>query len=143
MAGGFVVMFAADFLLEFPHFRRKEFHGAAALCAHHMMVAAAIVLVLVTGNSIVERNLAGQPALGQQLQRAVHGGKADFRILARDQPVEFVSGKVFAGFQKGSQDGVALLRMFQAHTLQVLMQNSLRLADHFAGNAGLVINPIL
>lgn len=143
VAGGFVVMFAADLLLQLAYFGRKEFHRTAAFCAHHVMVTAAIVLVLVTSNAVVKGDLTCQPAFGQQFQRAVYGGKADSRILARDQAMEFVCGKMLPGFQEGAQNGVTLFRMFQAHTLQMLMQNSLRLANHFAGNTGLVVDPIL
>ena len=50
---------------------------------------------------------------------------------------------MFARFQKGSQNCVALFGVFQAYALQVLVQDALRFANHFPRNAGLVINAFL
>jgi hypothetical protein len=50
---------------------------------------------------------------------------------------------VLAGFEEGSQDGVALRRMFQTDTLEMLMQNLLRFAHHLGRNAGLIVNALL
>src|SRR5580704_670853 len=74
MAGGGVVVFASDLLLQSIHFRREELHRTAAFGAYHVMVAAAVVLMLVSRNPIVESYFAGQSTLGQQLQGAVDRG---------------------------------------------------------------------
>src|SRR5579871_6673293 len=62
--GGQVMVFTADFLLELPDFLREKLHRTAALGANHVVMAAAIVLVLVTGDAVMERDLARQATLG-------------------------------------------------------------------------------
>src|SRR5580704_2919818 len=107
------------------------------------MVAAAVVLVLVAGNSIMKSDFAGQAAFRQQFQGAVNRGETNAGIFLLHQPVQFVRREVLAGFEEGSQYGVALRRMFQADPLEMPMQNLLRLADHLGGDAGLVVNALL
>jgi hypothetical protein len=57
--------------------------------------------------------------------------------------VKLVDGEVLAGFEKGAQNGVALCRLFQADTLEMLMQNLLGFAYHLGRDAGLIVNPLL
>ncbi|SPE45016.1 hypothetical protein SBA7_610026 [Candidatus Sulfotelmatobacter sp. SbA7] len=59
------------------------------------------------------------------------------------QPVQFVGGKVVAGLEEGLQNGIALRGMFEAYPFEVLMQDLLRLADHLARDAGLVVDTLL
>jgi hypothetical protein len=98
------------------------------------MVAAAVVLVLVTGDAVVERNLAGQATLREQLERPVNGGVADFRIFPLNQPVEFVGREMLSGFEEGTEYGVALGSLLQTNPLEMLVEDPLSLAYHFAGN---------
>src|SRR5437660_8814298 len=81
MSGRDVAISAANFLLQFVDLLRKELDRTAALGANHVVMTAAIVLMLVAGNAVVKGHLAGQAALRQQLQRSIHGGVADPRIL--------------------------------------------------------------
>ena len=113
VAGREVVVLAADFLLELADFLGKEFDGAATVGADHVVMAAAVVLVLVAGDAVMEGDFAGQAALRQQLQRAVDGGVADAGVFFLHQAVEFVGGKMVAGFEEGMQDGVALRGLLQ------------------------------
>jgi hypothetical protein len=62
VAGGDVVVFAADLLLQLADFRGKKFDRTAALRADHVVVAAAVVLMLVAGDAVVEGDFAGQAA---------------------------------------------------------------------------------
>ena len=87
VAGSEVLIAAADFLLEVIDLGREELYGTTALGAHHVMMAAAIVLMLVTRDSVVEGNLAGQSTFRQQFQRAINGRVADAGILLLHQPV--------------------------------------------------------
>jgi hypothetical protein len=50
---------------------------------------------------------------------------------------------MLARLQKRSQDGVALRRMFQADTFQMLVQNSLGFAHHLPRDAFLIVNAFL
>ena len=143
VAGCHVSVFAPDLLFELAHFRRKEFNGTAAGCAHHVMMAAAVVLVLITSDSVVKSNLAGQAAFGQQLEGAIHGRISDARVLFLHQAVEFVGGKMIAGIEEGAQDGIALSGLLQAHSLEVAMKNFFGLANHLTGKAGLIVNAFL
>ena len=141
--GGEVAVFTADLLLELADFLGKELDGTAATGAHHVVMAAAIVLVLVARDSVVEGDFAGQAAFGQQLQRAVDGGIADACIFFLDKSVQFVGGEMVPGFQKSVQNGVALGRLLQADTFQMLVKDFLGFADHLAGDGGLIIDALL
>lgn len=136
-------MFASNFLLQAIHLRREEFHRTAAFGAHHVMMTPAIVLVLIARDSVMKRDFTGQSAFGQQFERAIDSSKPDFGILFLYQTVQFVGGKMFPGFQKGSKNGIALFRMLQSDTFQMAMQAGLRLADHFPRDGGLIVNSFL
>lgn len=140
---GFVVVFAPNLLLQLVHFRRKEFHRTPALGTYHVMMAAPVVLMLVTGNPVVKRDNACQPAFGQQLESAIDSGKPDFRIFSFHQPVQFVGRKMFPRLQKRAQNRIALSGMLEPNSLEMLMQNRLRLPHHLPRDAGLIVNPLL
>jgi hypothetical protein len=59
----FILIFAANFLFEVTHFRGKELNGTPAIRANHMVMASPVILVLITGDPIVESHLARQTAL--------------------------------------------------------------------------------
>src|SRR5205085_1073593 len=81
MSSGDVMMLAPNLLFEFANFRREKFDRRAALGAHHVVMAAAIVLMLVAGDSVVERHFAGQAAISKQLQRAINGSESDVPVF--------------------------------------------------------------
>jgi hypothetical protein len=143
MASRRIVVAAADFLLELIDFAGKKFHGTAAPGAHHVVMAAAVVLVLVAGDAVVEGDFAGEAALGQQFQSAIHGRVADARVFLLHQAVQFVGGEVVAGFEKGAEDSIALRGLLEADPLKMLVKNSLSFPDHLHGDRGLVINALL
>jgi len=137
------VVFASDFMFELANFRREELHRAATNRAYHVVVAAAIVLMFVTRDAVVESNLAGKSAFGEELQSAVNGGETDLGIFLAHQAEELVRGKMLASFQKGVQDRVALGGVFQANPFEVLVKDLLGLANHLSRDAGLVVNALL
>jgi hypothetical protein len=137
------VVSVSNLLLETIDLGREKFYRTATPGADHVMVAAAVVLVLVAGNSIMKSDFAGQAAFRQQFQGAVNRGETNAGIFLLHQPVQFVSREVLAGFEEGSQDGIALRRMFQADPLEMPMQNLLRLTDHLGRDAGLIVNALL
>ena len=141
--GGEVVILAADFLFELADFLRKEFDGTATTGTNHVVMTAAVVLVLEARDAIVECDFAGQAALRQQFQGAVDGGVADAGIFFLYQAVEFVGGKMVAGFKEGTQNGVALGGLLEADALQMLVKDVLGFADHLAGDGGLIIDALL
>ena len=143
MAGGEVVVFASDFLLELSHFLRKEFHGTAATGADHVMVAAAIVLMLVARDTVVEGDFGGESALGEKLQGTVDRGVTDTRIFFLHQTVQLVGGEVVARFQKSAENCVALGRLLQADVLEMAVQDVLSLAHHLARESGLIVDALL
>jgi hypothetical protein len=65
MAGGGVVVAAADFQFDLIDLAGKELDRTAAFGADHVVMAATIVLVLIAGNAIVEGDFAGEAAFGQ------------------------------------------------------------------------------
>ncbi len=143
VTGGCVVVFVADLLLQFADFLRKKFHRTAALRAHHVVMAAPVVLMLVAGDAVVKGHFAGQPALGQQFQCSIHRRKANSSIFLLHDAVEFVGRQVVTGFEKSAQNRIALRGLLQAHALQMLVEDLLRLANHFARDGGLVIDAFL
>ena len=143
VSGRSVMVPAADFLFQLIDLVGKKFHRASALGAHHVVMAAPVVLMLVAGDAIVKGDFAGQSAFREQLQRAVDRGIADARIFFLHQPVQFVGRKMVAGFQKRAQNCIALCRLLQAHSLEMLMENSLSFAHHLARDGGLVVDPLL
>src|SRR5215471_17548702 len=125
MAGRVEVILAADLLFQLAHLGREELDRRPALGAYDVMMAAAIKLMLVAGHAVGERDHAGQPAFSQQFEGAIHGGKADLAVSLLDQAKKFVSGEVITGVEKRAQDGVALLRVFEADALEVAIENVL------------------
>jgi hypothetical protein len=63
----FIVKLAADLLLRLVHFRRKEFHGAAAIGADHVVMTSAVVLMFVAGDAIVKSYFACQSTFCKKL----------------------------------------------------------------------------
>src|SRR5271169_6627612 len=81
VAGGRIVVFASDLLLQAVNLGREKLHRTAAGSTNHVMVAAAVVLVLVAGDAVMKRDFTGQTAFGQQFQGAVNGGETDAGIF--------------------------------------------------------------
>ncbi len=108
-----------------------------------MVMAAPVVLVLVTGNAVVERDFAGQSTLSQQLERAIDRCVADARVLFLHQAVQLVGGEVIAGFEKCAQDRVALASLLQADSLEMAVKYVLGLAHHLTRDRGLVVDTAL
>ena len=143
MARASEVISAADFLLQYADLGREELNGTAAIGANHVVMATPVVLMLVTGDAVMEGDFAGQAALGKQFQGAVYGGVSDTGVFLLHQAMEFVRGKVITRLQEGPQDGIALGGLFEADTLEMAMEDILRLADHLAGECGLVVDALL
>lgn len=142
MARRQVVVFPADFLFQLFKFRGEEFHRRATFGADHVVVSAAVVLVLVAGDAVVEGDFGGEPALGEELEGAIHGGEADLRVLFANLAVEFVGGQVVALLEKSLQDRVALAGQLQPYPLKVPMEDVGRLAEHFTRDGRLIIDPL-
>src|ERR1700756_260010 len=132
MAGGHKAVLLADLLCQVVNFGGEKLHRTATLRADHVMMATPVVLVLITGNAVVEGNLTRQPTFGQKLQRSVNGREPHSRIFFSHQPVQLVGGKMFTSLKKRAQDRIALRGMLQAHALQVPMKNLLGLPNHLA-----------
>jgi hypothetical protein len=143
VAGGQVMVLAADLLLDFSYLGREKFHRGAAFGAHHVVMAAAVVLVLEARNAVMKSDFTGQSTTGQQLQRPVDGGKSDACVFLLDQSVQFVGGEMLASFEKRAQDRVALPGLLQAYAAEMLQKNSLGFADALARDAGLIVNSLL
>src|SRR5215471_10612434 len=143
VAGGQVVVLAADGLFDFSNLGREEFDRRAALGADHVVMAASIVLVLVAGDAVVEGDFAGEAGFGQQLECAVDGGESDVRVFFLDQAVKFVGGEMLARVEESSQDGIALAGLLEADALEVAEKDAFGFAEVFAGNGRLIVNSFL
>ena len=143
MAGGEVVVFASDLAFELANFLREKFHGTSTTGADHVMVAAAVVLMLVAGDAVVEGDFAGESALGEQFQGAIHGGIADAGVFFLDKAMKLLGGEVVAGFEKRAEDGVALRGLFEADVFEMAVEDILGFADHLPRDGGLIIDALL
>jgi len=133
---------AADFAFDALDVVGEELDGAAAFGADHVVMVAAVVLVLVARYAVVEGHLAGQPALGQQLERAVDSSETDSLIFLTHQSKQFIGGQVIASIQERAQNDVALAGVLEAHPPQMVMKNGLRFLHHLGRDSGLVINAV-
>src|ERR1700737_1509253 len=127
-----IAIFSADVLLQGVHLPREKFDRAAALGADHVVMAATVILMLVAGDAVVESDLTGESAFGQQLQSTVNRGISDALIFLLHQAMKLVGREMVAGLEESPKDGVALCGLLQSHALQVAVQNFLGLADHLA-----------
>jgi hypothetical protein len=75
--------------------------------------------------AIAESRFAGQPRIGQKLQRAINGGLPDARILFAHQMMEIFAGHVTLGAEKYLQDQVALRGSLKALSAKMFDENFL------------------
>ena len=143
VAGGYVMVLVPNFVFDFPDFLRKKFHRSSTFRAHHMVMTTPVVLVFVTGNAIVKGYFASQSAARQQLQSAIDGSEPDARIGLLNQPMQFINGKMFARFEEGSKDGVALSSLLQANALEMLKKDAFGFADILPRNGRLIVDSFL
>ena len=108
-----------------------------------MMMAAAIVLMLVTRDAVVERDLAGESAFCQQLQRAIHRSKANARIAFAHELMKLFDGEVLVRFEECEEDGVTLLGPFQADAFEMLLKSILCFTQPFLRDRDWIINAFL
>jgi hypothetical protein len=101
------------------------------------------MLVLKPRDAIMEGDLARESALGEQLERAIDGGDAYLGVALLHETVELFDGEVLAGLDEGAEDGVTLLGVLQADALQMLMEALLSVAQGFARERRVVIDPFL
>ena len=137
---GSVAMLAANFFFHPLDLRGEELHRTAALGADHVVMAAPVVLVLIARHAIMKCDLAGQSALGQQLQCAIDRGKSNARVGALHKVVQILGGKMVVRFQEGAQNDVTLPGMLQADALQVSVEDGLGLAQRFVRELDMVVN---
>ena len=107
------------------------------------MVAAAVELVFVAGNAIMKGDFACQSTFRQQLQRPINRRESDFGIFFSREPEKLIGGKVVARLQEGAQNRVALVRMLQTHSFQVLVEDVLGLAHGFTSGRCMIVNSSL
>lgn len=107
------------------------------------MVAAAVELVFVASHAVMEGNFAGQAALRQKLQGAIHRGESDLGIFFSRQAEQFVGGEVIARLEKGAKNGIALVRVLQAYALEMLVEYLLCLARGFPCGRSMIVNSSL
>jgi len=82
-----------------------------------------VELVLTNGPCHPEMAPRWPARIPPAVERTVDGGKTDLGILLPHSE-KLVSREMVAGIQKGAQDGIALLRVFQATRFKVLKQMS-------------------
>src|SRR5271154_1160265 len=107
------------------------------------MMTPPVVLMFVPRNAIVERDFARQATARQQLQRPVNGSDPDPRVALLNQPMQFVDRKVFASFQKGPQNGVALFGLLQTNPTEMPKKNPLRFANALTRDDRLIVDSFL
>ena len=129
VSSGDEVMFAADLLFKFPYFGGEKFNRGAALGTHHVVMASPIVLMFVARDSVVKGDFAGQPAIGEQLERPVDGSESDVSVFLLYQLVEFVGREMCAGLEKRPENRAALFGLLQANPSEMPKEYAFRLAN--------------
>jgi hypothetical protein len=143
VASGQILVLTPDLLFDLSDLRRKKLYRRAAFRTHHVVMAAAVVLVLVARDAVVEGDFAGEAAISQKFERAVHGGESDARIFFPDQTVQLVGGEMLARFEESAQDDVALTSLLQSYPTQVLEEDCLGRAHALTRDAGLIVDALL
>ena len=87
---------------------------------------------LVARLAVVEVALVGQPALLEQLERAVDGGVADARVHLLHRGVQLLDRQVLAGAEEHLRDVVALRGRLEAPLAQRLLEEPHAGAHHGA-----------
>jgi len=143
VASGHVMVLVPDLLFDLSNFLREKFDRRAALRTHHMMMIAPVVLMFVTRNAVVESYFAGQSAARKQLESSIDRREPDTRVSFLNQPVQFVDGKMFPGFEERPEDSVALPSLLQSDTLQMPKENPFCFADILPRDGRLVVDSFL
>lgn len=143
VAGGYVMVLVPNFVFDFPNFLREKFHRSSTFRAHHVVMTTPVVLVFVTRNAIVKGDFASQSAAREQLQSSIHSREPDARISSLNQPMQFVDGKMLAGFEESPKDGVALASLLQANAFQMLKKDAFGLADILPRDGQLIVDSLL
>lgn len=137
------MMLTADLLFQLIHCRREELDRAPAPCANHVVMDPTVVLVLETRDAVRKGDLAGETALGQQLQCAVNRRDTYLRIFSLHQAVKLVGREMVAGFEKSSKDCVPLLGVLETDFLEVTMEDGLGLAHIVARDRLQIVDAFL
>jgi hypothetical protein len=143
VSSGDKVMFAANLLFELPYFGREKFNRGAALGTHHVVMASPIVLMFVARDSVVKGDFAGQPAVGEQLERPVDSRESDVSVFLLYQLVEFVGREVCASLEKRPENRAALFGLFQANPSEMPKEYAFRLANVLRRNGRLIVDSFL
>jgi hypothetical protein len=97
-------------LFDFGIFKLED---GPAMRADQMIVVLGRVCRFKAGRAVTEVPLGGDPAFGEQLQRPMHGGVTDIRMLAADFQIEIFRRGVGRRLEKNIQDNLPLPGGFQ------------------------------
>lgn len=85
--------------------RGRHLHDSPALRTHQVMVRH--VREVEDGGAMGEVDVLDHTELGEGLQRPVHGGLVDIRVLGLHPPGELVGRDVATGADQGADDGTS------------------------------------
>ncbi len=123
-----------NFILQPLDIRTDELQNRAALDANHVIVVGVTKFVLEASQAVSELDRIGELRIAEHFQRSIDCSASDPRVFAMDHPVEVIHGHMTAGLQEVLQNGLALLRMFEAILREVFVEDVELLASLFTGS---------
>jgi len=113
MAGDGEAVLAGGLLLALLYRGVHELDGAAASGADEMVMMLVPEGVLKIGAAASQPDLAGQPALGEELQGPMYGGDSDLRVLLPDHGIELIGAEMPFELEENPQDEFPLRAVTQ------------------------------
>jgi hypothetical protein len=105
-----------------------------------MMVRSAIQAVFITRDPVLKIDLDSEPAVSEQLQRAIDSCVPDIGIFHPHKPMEIIGAEVLAGFKENLDDQISPGTLLQALLAKVTAQNPFSDLKQILGSCGFVIN---
>ena len=122
-----------NLVLETLDLRTHELQDRAAFDANHMIMVSMTKLVLEADQAVLELDRLRELGIHEHLEGTVDRGAPDTGMLSMDHAVEIVRGHVPAGVEEVPEDALALLRVFEAVSREVVVEDVELLATLFLG----------
>src|SRR5262249_21621890 len=123
MMRGMKFVLIGDFVLfVFDHLTVK-LDQPVALGADQMVVMLMVIVMFISRSAIAQTLFPRQPALMQQLERAINRRKTDRGILVLDQIIKIFGAQMAFGFQKYFEYQLPLPSLLKLGALEMLEKN--------------------
>jgi hypothetical protein len=131
----------ADPALDVLKLGHKKLDRIAACRANHVMVRPTVQAVLVARYSIVEIDLVGETALGQELEGTINSCIADAGVALPHEPVQLLGAEMVTRGEKYVKNTVAFHTLLEALLAQMSSQNAQSLRSQILATRTQVVHP--